>query len=64
MCRKVTNHLLIWLIFRFVIESNCWENLKEINTERCFATAVGSVDNQFIYLFGGYRGEPLDTIER
>jgi len=31
---------------------------------RCFTGASATVDNQFIYVFGGYDGKPIDSIER
>ena len=31
---------------------------------RCFSSASISQDNHYIFIFGGYDGKPIDSIER
>ena len=39
---------------RFNLETDKWENIADMNVNRC--TSTGFVFNDFVYVFGGYTG--------
>jgi N-acetylneuraminic acid mutarotase len=49
---------------RYDVVTNSWVDIDSLKVGRCFASVSASLDNQFIYIFGGYDGKPLDALER
>lgn len=43
---------------------NEWTFISSMNVARCTLSAVTSNDNQYIYVLGGFNGNPLDSVER
>jgi Kelch motif len=49
---------------KYCLITKRWIRMKPMNTARCTLSAVASADCQFIYVLGGYNGQPLDLVER
>ena len=41
-----------------------WVQVASLKRKRCTMAAVGSIDNQYIYVMGGFETVPLDCVER
>ena len=44
--------------------SNTWTEMPSMKVGRCFSSASLTLDGQFVYVFGGYDGKPIDSIEK
>ena len=49
---------------KYEFKSKKWNFIQDMNFQRSFAKAVLSSDLNYIYVFGGYCGFPLNNIER
>lgn len=61
---NVSRSKSLTLTSRYDSHHNSWTTTSKMNISKCFATACVSSDSQYIYLFGGYNGDPLSTVER
>lgn len=41
-----------------------WKTIASLTRKRCTMAAAKSIDNQYIYVFGGFETIPLDSVER
>ena len=44
--------------------TNTWTEMPCMKTGRCFSSSCLTQDGQFIYVFGGYDGKPIDAMEK
>ena len=49
---------------KYEFKSKKWNYIQDMNFQRSFAKAVLNSDLNYIYVFGGYCGFPLNNIER
>ena len=52
------------LVERYDIEKNCWINMPKMRSARCAMAATATTDYRYIFVIGGYDGEPLNCVER